>query len=142
MNFLRSRRESKDLKTASIEVVCFFEEFKTAMGEIVSKASASITGHETQLIPADHRDMRIFASKDEDDYQRISRVLKRWAVMLQSPQPPGQRLVSVWPSFYSRYNHTQGQLWLTALTYYMVGRHGHDECGQKHGPDDRKSPRR
>ncbi|KAM5479541.1 hypothetical protein McanCB56680_005469 [Microsporum canis] len=97
MNFLRSRRESKDLKTASIEV-------------IVSKASASITGYETQSIPADHRDMCKFASKDEDGYQRISRVLKRWAVMLQSPQPPEQRLVSVWPSFYSRYNHTQGQL--------------------------------
>ncbi|KAM5489211.1 hypothetical protein MaudMau93_003460 [Microsporum audouinii] len=110
MNFLRSRRESKDLKTASIEVVCFFEEFKTAMGEIVSKASVSITGYETQSIPADHRDMCKFASKDEDGYQRISRVLKRWAVMLQSPQPPEQRLVSVWPSFYSRYNHTQGQL--------------------------------
>ncbi|KAM5436544.1 hypothetical protein MferCBS31731_005822 [Microsporum ferrugineum] len=92
MNFLRSRRESKDLKTASIEVVCFFEEFKTAMGEIVSKASASITGYETQSIPADRRDMCKFASKDEDGYQRISRVLKRWAVMLQSPQPPEQRL--------------------------------------------------
>lgn len=63
--------------------------------QIVSKASATLTGYETQSIAADHRDMCKVASKDDPGYQRISRVLKRWAAMLQSPRATEQRPVSV-----------------------------------------------
>ncbi|MCJ1426301.1 Serine active site containing protein 1 [Sticta canariensis] len=84
LNFLRSRGESKE-PGSKVEVVCFFEEYPTSIGVIVSKTSAMIAGYESQSIPADHSEMCKFASKNELGYQRVSNVLRRWTEMIGTP---------------------------------------------------------
>ncbi|KAH8429488.1 esterase/lipase family protein [Aspergillus melleus] len=83
-HILRSRAESK---AGKIEVVCFYEEFDSPIGRIVTKESATILSYEAQSIPADHSEMCKFACKTEPGYERVSKVLKRWVDALEKPVP-------------------------------------------------------
>lgn len=88
---LRSRGESKETED-KIEIVCFYEEFKTRvakfdMGIVVPQASASLSGYEAVGIPENHRNMVRFKSKDDVGYIRISGYLKKWVKRFSTPQP-------------------------------------------------------
>lgn len=65
----------------------------TQMKQIVPKESAHISGHEVQSIHADHVNMCKFKSDSDDGYDKVHRVLERWAAKLNSSQKPQERVV-------------------------------------------------
>lgn len=72
---LRKRDEDPATK---VEIACFFEEFPTNYGVIVTKASASFGSYETLSIPEDHIDMCKFNNSEHPGYNRVKDVLVRW----------------------------------------------------------------
>ena len=62
-----------------LEVTCFFEELPLPMaGIVVSKESATLEGHSSITIHADHRGMVRFASGEENGFKRVLGELVRW----------------------------------------------------------------
>ncbi|KAF7507881.1 hypothetical protein GJ744_010045 [Endocarpon pusillum] len=63
----------------SLELTCFFEELPLlAVGEVVSKDSATFSGYNIMSIYASHRDMVKFGNADENGFKRVVRELIRW----------------------------------------------------------------
>ncbi len=63
----------------SLELTCFFEELPLlAVGEVVSKDSATFPGYNAMSIHANHRDMVKFGNEDENGFKRVVGELIRW----------------------------------------------------------------
>lgn len=63
----------------SLELTCFFEELPLlAVGEVVSKDSATFPGYNVMSIHANHRNMVKFGNSDENGFKRVVGELVRW----------------------------------------------------------------
>ncbi|KAL8727659.1 MAG: hypothetical protein Q9166_005895 [cf. Caloplaca sp. 2 TL-2023] len=78
-------REGKSL--TKVEIVFFTEELATgSLGKIVTDESAHIKGYKVLTLHANHQDMCKFSGKDDDKYQAVLDVLRRWVKELKEPQ--------------------------------------------------------
>jgi hypothetical protein len=91
LQLLRRRAKTEH----EIEIMCFFEGKKSklakmSMGYVVPEKSACIAGYPSISLHADHVTMSRFDDKDDENYQRVVRVLQSWVEALQKPfQQPG-----------------------------------------------------
>jgi len=83
-------KRSQNPKT-KIEIVCFFEgQPMTALlvanvGKIVEEESATLQGYDSILLNGDHSEISKFASKDDENYQRVVGYLGKWAREFKKP---------------------------------------------------------
>ena len=61
-----------------IRVICFFEEFATKLGHIVSRESAQIGGNRLFSLPADHTGICKFDNFEDPKYKTVLSVLQSW----------------------------------------------------------------
>ncbi|KAL8904848.1 MAG: hypothetical protein Q9207_003008 [Kuettlingeria erythrocarpa] len=77
-------REREGRPETKVEVVFFTEELTTGnMGKIVTDDSAHIKGYKALTLHANHQDMCKFSGKDDDKYQAVLDVLRRWVNKLK-----------------------------------------------------------
>jgi hypothetical protein len=76
-SMVRELRESSSSR--HLEVTCFFEALPLPIiGEVVSKASATLEGYSSFSIHANHKDMVRFTSAEDNGFKRLLGELIRW----------------------------------------------------------------
>lgn len=77
------------------EVTCFFEELPLpGVGQVVSKASATLEGYTSISIHGNHSNMVKFASAEENGFKTVLGELVRWTSQAGQPRSPNNPLAS------------------------------------------------
>lgn len=78
-NFRRLLQRRSARSHDQIKVFCFYEEVPTFfVGKVVKNSSAILPGYDSEGIQANHRHMTKFSGRNDNDYQKVLYVLKKW----------------------------------------------------------------